>query len=373
MTMNILALNPGSSTLKFARYRDGELVDKGVVEVTAGMGKAASDVLARAPVDAVGCRVVHGGARFAAPAMVDDVVLDEIRALAALAPLHNPLAVEVLTEARKACRVVAVFDTAFHQTLPDVAFTYAVPRDFGLRRYGFHGISHGYIASRLPRPRLVSCHLGNGASVCAIRDGKSIDTSMGLTPMEGLVMGTRSGDIDPGLILYLLRGGRSVAEVDDLLNHQSGLLGLSGISGDLRALQQWSAGVSPAPVERPAPRHGASPAETAGESGPDARTPRAELAMEVFAYRVAKYIGAYAVALEGLDAVAFTGGIGEHSASMRARVCRRLAFLGITLDGPLNEMKRDDERRISAGRVEVWVIPTDEEAEIARATLAAIS
>lgn len=338
--LNILALNPGSSTLKFALYRDTELVERGVVEVTAGMGKAAAEVIARQPVGAVGCRVVHGGSRFVAPVRVDDAVLDEIRSLTPLAPLHNPLAVEVLTEARLAlpdAPIVAVFDTAFHQTLPDVASTYAVPRTLGLRRYGFHGISHGYIAARLRRPRLISCHLGNGASVCAIRDGKSVDTSMGLTPMEGLVMGTRSGDVDPGLVLHLLRRGMSVDEVDDLLNHQSGLLGLSGVSGDLRTLEKEGA----------------------------------ELAMDVFAYRVAKYIGAYAAALEGLDAVAFTGGIGEHSSSMRRRICARLRFLGIVLDEARNAAVKGEEERISAAEatVEVWVVPTEEEAEVARATL----
>ncbi|MEK6371128.1 MAG: acetate/propionate family kinase [Acidobacteriota bacterium] len=338
--MNVLALNPGSSTLKFALYDDHELITKGVVEVTEGMGKAAAAVIARQTVDAVGCRVVHGGSRFVTPVLVDDAVLDEIRALVPLAPLHNPLAIEVLSEARRAlpsASLVAVFDTAFHQTLPAVASTYAVPRTLGVRRYGFHGISHGYIASRLRRPRLISCHLGNGASVCAIRDGKSVDTSMGLTPMEGLVMGTRSGDVDPGLVLYLLRRGMSVDEVDHLLNHESGLLGLSGVSGDMRTLE----------------KEGAEPA------------------MDVFAYRVAKYIGAYAAALEGLDAVAFTGGIGEHSSSMRRRICARLRFLGIVLDEASNAAVKGEEARISAGdaAVEVWVVPTDEEAEVARATL----
>lgn len=337
--MAVLALNPGSSTLKFALYDDERLIDKGVVEVTEGMGKAAAEVIARQPVDAVGCRVVHGGARFVTPVRVDDAVLDEIRALSPLAPLHNPLAVEVLVEARRAlpaAPIVAVFDTAFHQTLPPVASTYAIPHSLGLRRYGFHGISHGYIASRLRRPRLISCHLGNGASVCAIRDGKSVDTSMGLTPMEGLVMGTRSGDVDPGLVLHLLRQGMSVDAVDDLLNHQSGLLGLSGVSGDMRTL------------------------EKAG----------AEAAMEVFAYRVAKYIGAYAAVLEGLDAVAFTGGIGEHSSSMRRRICARLGFLGIVLDEGRNAAVKGEEALVSSGAVEVWVVPTDEEAEVARATIA---
>jgi len=346
--LNVLSLNPGSSTLKFALFRDGEPVNRDVVEVDArGITHAAEEVISRHPADAIGCRVVHGGARFTAPVRVDDAVLTEIRKLAELAPLHNPLAADVLAAAQRLAPqtpLVAVFDTAFHQTLPEVAYTYAVPRELEVRRYGFHGISHGYIASRLTRPRLVSCHLGNGASVCAIRDGRSVDTSMGLTPMEGLVMGTRSGDVDPGLVLHLLRRGMSADDVDDLLNHRSGLLGLSGLSGDLRTLEKDG-------------------------------SPRAELAMEVFAYRVAKYIGAYAVALEGLDAVAFTGGIGEHSASMRARICRRLAFLGIVLDEQRNRDARGSETRISAdgAPVEVWVVPTDEEAEVARAVTSVVS
>jgi len=346
----VLALNPGSSTLKFALYRGETLAAKDVVEVHSerSMTAATAAILERLQgerLEAAGCRVVHGGSRFVEPVLVDDAVLTGIAELAELAPLHNPPALEVLHETRRRLPktpLVAIFDTAFHQTLPPVASTYALPGDLaerrGLRRYGFHGISHGYVASRLRKPRLITCHLGNGASVCAIRDGKSIDTSMGLTPMEGLVMGTRSGDIDPGLILYLLRGGMSAAEVDDVLNHRSGLLGLSGRSGDVREL----------------------------EAANDAR---AELALELFAYRVARYIGAYAAVLEGLDAVAFTGGIGEHSPSMRQRMCRRLAFLGIELDEARNRSAKGVEARISADRaaVEVWVVPTDEEWEIARA------
>jgi acetate kinase len=304
------------------------------------MAEATAEVLRKfaGRIDAVGCRVVHGGSRFVQPTIVDDAVLDGIRELSALAPLHNPLAVEVIEEVRRALPrvpIVAVFDTAFHQTMPPVASTYAVPPELGVRRYGFHGISYAYIASRIHVERLIACHLGNGASVCAMRDGKSVDTSMGLTPMEGLVMGTRAGDLDPGVILHLLRRG---LDVDDLLNHRSGLLGLSGTSGDVRTLQE-------------------------------SNDPRAELALEVFAYRVSKYVGAYAAVLGGVDALVFTAGIGEHSAPMRARICAPLAHLGIVLDDALNRAAAEGDRAIGAN---VWVIPTHEELEIARAVASAL-
>jgi len=342
--MNILVLNPGSSSLKSGFFRfPGEVSMKTsgaeVMEVVNSVGQ---------PVDAVGVRVVHGGSRFEDPALVDDDVLAEIRKLSALAPAHNPLAVDVIEKVRRALSVpiVAVFDTAFHQTMPPVAFTYAIPPDLGIRRYGFHGISYAYVSKRLAAlnagAKLIVAHLGNGASVCAIRDGRSIDTSMGFTPMEGLVMGTRAGDLDPGAILYLLRNGKSEAELDDLLNHRCGLKGLSERSGDVREL------------------------ETAGDA-------RAGLALDVFAYRVAKYIAAYCATLNGLDAIAFTAGIGEHSSSMRKRICDRLSFLGVMLDDAANDAPRKDERRISSGSVGVWVIPTNEELEIARMTFGALS
>ena len=323
--MKILVLNPGSSSMKSAMYEmPGE---KRMAEV--------------GDVDGVGIRVVHGGSRFEEPAIVDDAVLDEIGKLSALAPLHNPLAVNAIEEVRRernGIPIVAVFDTSFHRTLPPVASTYAVPGDLGVRRYGFHGISYSYVSKRLQAlnagDKLIVAHLGNGASVCAIRGGRSVDTSMGFTPMEGLVMGTRAGDLDPGAILYLLRNGTS--DLDDLLNHRCGLRGLSGISGDVREL----------------------------EASAD---PNAQLALDVFAYRAARYIASYCAALEGVDAIAFTAGIGEHSASMRQRICDRLGFLDVILDDGANRAPRTDERRISAGRVGVWVIPTNEELEIARA------
>jgi acetate kinase len=326
VVMKILVLNPGSSSMKSATYEmPGE---KRVAE--------------GGEVDAVGIRVVHGGSRFETPAIVDDAVLDGIRELSALAPLHNPIAVETIENVRRernGVPIVAVFDTSFHRTLPTVASTYAIPQDLGIRRYGFHGISYSYVSKRLHAlnagDKLIVAHLGNGASVCAIRGGRSVDTSMGFTPMEGLVMGTRAGDLDPGAILYLLRNGRS--DLDDLLNHRSGLRGISGISGDVRELEASS-------------------------------DPNAKLALDVFAYRAAKYIASYCAALNGVDTIAFTAGIGEHSASMRQRICDHLTFLGVMLDDAANRAPRTDERRISTGRVGVWVIPTNEELEIARAT-----
>lgn len=328
--MNILVLNPGSSSMKSATYAMPR-------EERVGVGD----------VDAVGIRVVHGGSRFETPAIVDDAVLDEIRNLSALAPLHNPLAVKAIEDVRRernGIPIVAVFDTAFHRTLPDVASAYAIPQDLGIRRYGFHGISYSYVSKRLQAlnagDKLIVAHIGNGASVCAIRGGCSVDTSMGFTPMEGLVMGTRGGDLDPGAILYLLRSGHG--ELDDLLNHQSGLRGLSGFSGDVRELEASS-------------------------------DPNALLALEVFAYRAAKYIASYCAALDGVDAIVFTAGIGEHSASMRQRICDRLGFLDVILDDAANRASRTDERRISSGRVGVWVIPTNEELEIARAAYEIVS
>jgi acetate kinase len=345
--LNILALNPGSSSLKYGFYEARTAAEPAAVQPARppALRFRLGEILAAAPlpIDAVGVRVVHGGSRFENPIVVDDAVLDEIRNLAELAPLHNPIAVGVIEEVRRALSgvpIVAVFDTAFHRTLPPVAFTYAVPSELGVRRYGFHGISYSYVSKRLQSlnagSKHIVAHLGNGASVCAIRDGRSIDTSMGFTPMEGLVMGTRAGDLDPGVILYLLRKG---TELDDLLNHRSGLRGVSGTSGDVRELEHAAA---------------------AGDA-------QAELALDVFAYRAAKYIAAYCAALDGVDAIAFTAGIGEHSASMRNRICSRLAFLGVSLEETANNAASNDERRISSGNVEAWVIPTNEELEIARA------
>ncbi|HLV79542.1 MAG TPA: acetate kinase [Chthonomonadaceae bacterium] len=364
--MNILVLNAGSSTLKYGVFQigegeDGKTLAEGLIEEAAPVRAAEQAIQACAglTVEAVGYRVVHGGARFTAATRVTPEILVEIRKLDPLAPLHNPVdraGIETGLRLLPGVPAVAVFDTAFHGTLPEVAATYALPgllrERFGLRRYGFHGISHRYVSGQLlmrlggepEGTRLITCHLGNGASLCALKDGRSVDTSMGMTPLEGLVMGTRSGDVDPGLLLYLMReGGLTAAELENALEHQSGLRGLSGKSGDLRTLEQAAA---------------------KGDT-------RAALAMEVFAYRTRKYLGAYAAALGGLDAVAFTGGIGEHSASMRQRICEGLEFLGLRLDAPRNAAAAPPKAApISAdgSPVVVWMIPTNEELQIARET-----
>jgi acetate kinase len=394
--MHILVLNAGSSTLKFRLFAMADAEEtvraEGIVDrvgsalaelrlSVAGQpamtrpvpaetpGQAAEQVLTSliAPesgaaylpfqIDVVAHRVVHGGARFVEPTRLTPDALDSLRALSELAPLHNPVniaGIETGLRLLPDAPAIAVFDTAFHHTLPAVAANYALPLEYatqhGLRRYGFHGISHQYVSARLLEclgrgvegTRVITCHLGNGASVCAVQEGKSVDTSMGLTPLEGLLMGTRSGDLDPGLVLHLLRVQRMTVEaVDDLLNHRSGLKGLSGSTGDVRDLEQ---------------------AASAGNT-------RAELALECFAYRVRKYIGAYAAALGGVEAVAFTGGIGEHSVLMRRRICRGLEFLGLRLDAEQNARVGGREpARISSddSPAQLWVIPTDEERQIAR-------
>lgn len=364
--MNILALNRGSSSLKYQLFRiDGdaeEVLTEGTAERVDGdtLPAAADEAIGQCQafgIDAVGHRMVQGGAQFTGPTRIMPETLRALRGLKALDPLHNPSEVGLIEAAQKRLPQVpnvAVFDTSFHRTLPEVACTYALPRDLsaelGLRRYGFHGLSHQYVSGRLlvclgreaAGTRLITCHLGSGASACALRDGRSVDTSMGMTPLEGLMMGTRVGDLDPGLLLYLLREMKlSAADLDTLLNAQSGLKGVSGLSADVRDLEAASAA-------------GNAPAE---------------LALALFAYRCRKYIGAYAAALGGLDAVAFTGGIGEKSAAMRARICVDLAFLGLRLDAGANESAEGkSEARVSAedAPIAVWVIPTDEEKQIAR-------
>ncbi len=299
----------------------------------------------------VGHRVVHGGEAHTEPTPIDDAVLASLEALSPLAPLHNPANLQGIRVARDAlpgATHVAVFDTAFHGRLPRRAFLYALPmpmyREKGIRRYGFHGTSHDYVTAQLavklgtPREqlRIVSLHLGNGASAAAIRHGTSVDTTMGFTPMEGLVMGTRSGDVDPGILMHLLREGTAASDLDDLLNRRSGVLGLSGVSNDLRDV--WSA---------------------ADDGNDDAAA-----ALEVYAYRIRKAIAALAAAMGGLDAIVFTGGVGENDARMRSLACQELAFIGVSLDEDANAR---GEARITApgAQVETWVIATDEEARIA--------
>ena len=365
--MNVLVLNAGSSSLKYKLFQGGAILDSGTVERTGTPAQAAEQALrhlldAGRKIEAIGYRVVHGGQEFREATRVTPEILARIRALGALAPLHNPMECDMIEAGMRrlpAVPAVAVFDTAFHATLPEVAFTYALPQalreEEGLRRYGFHGISYRYVSERLfalwgrgPQDtRVVICHLGSGASACALQGGRSVDTSMGITPLEGLVMGTRSGDIDPGLLLHLLRvRNMDPATLDDLLNYQSGLKGLSGRSNDVRDL------------------------EAAVQSG----EAKSELALEVFAYRVRKYIGAYAAALGGLDALVFTGGIGEHSPGMRERICRNLEYLGLVWNSEANGAANGSETALHApeSRLAVWVVPTDEERQIARETAALI-
>ena len=317
-----------------------------------------------ADVSAVGHRVVHGGERFAAPVRIDSAVVDAVEALVPLAPLHNPANLAGIRAARRLLPSlvhVAVFDTAFHATLPRRARAYALPvplaEKHGLRRYGFHGPSHQWVARRaadflaadIRDLRIVTCHLGNGASAAAVEYGRSVETSMGMTPLEGLVMGTRSGDVDPGALLALARAeGLDLEGLDHLLNRESGLAGLSGVGNDLRDIEARAA------------------------EGDD----RCRLAIQVFAHRLLKYIGAYAAVMGGVDAIVFTGGIGENSGLMRHRVCQRLGYLGARVDADKNRDARVSHEHpvadisSSTARVRVLVVATDEERAIAQAAAA---
>jgi len=405
--MKVLVLNCGSSSLKFqliatndARAREGreETLAKGMVEDAGGTAVLHYEAQGKRPVrdaigafehraaveralalmtdpetgvlphrdeiGAVGHRVVHGGERFHASVRIDDAVVEGIEANIALAPLHNPANLQGYMAARAVLPNVphvAVFDTSFHQTLAPEAFLYALPyslyQRFGVRRFGFHGTSHRFVAGRLaallgrptddPGLRLVTCHLGNGASVCAVRGGRSVDTSMGFTPLEGLVMGTRCGDLDPAALLYVMsREEIGAAEASALMNKHSGLLGLSGLSHDMRTLLE---------------------AEEKGDE-------RARLAVEAFCYRLRKYLGAYLAILGGADALAFAGGIGENAPAVRERSLRGLDALGLALDPAKNQAARGDEAEISpaGARVRIFVVPTNEELMIARDAFALV-
>ena len=312
-------------------------------------------------VGAVGHRVVHGGEKFTSSCLINDESMKAIEECNDLAPLHNPanlIGINACKELMPGVPMVAVFDTAFHQTMPDVAYTYGIPYEYyekyKVRRYGFHGTSHSYVSKRtaeiVGKPydqmKIIVCHLGNGASISAVNCGKSVDTSMGLTPLEGLVMGTRSGDLDPAIIDFVgKKEGLSLDEMNEVLNKKSGMLGISGVSSDGRDL------------------------EAAAETG----NKRAQLALDVFDYRVIKYIGAYAAAMNGVDAIAFTAGIGENNIKMRKDVCSSLTYLGVKLDEEKNNV-RGEERIISAddSKVQVLLVPTNEELAIARETLALV-
>jgi acetate kinase len=313
-------------------------------------------------IDAVGHRVVHGGETFKQSARVTNDVKAEIRKLFDLAPLHNPahmMGILAVEENLPEVPQVVVFDTAFHQTMPQQSYLYAIPmvlyRRHKVRRYGFHGTSHAYVSAQaakfLNKPlesfRMVSCHIGNGASCTAIKDGKSFDTSMGMTPLEGLMMGTRSGDLDPAVVPYVMnKEDLSVSEVNSMLNKHSGLQAISGLSSDMREITD---------------------AMNDGDRN-------AKLAFEMYTYRIRKYIGAYAAAMNGLDTIIFTAGVGENSVVLRKAVCAGLAFLGVELDEERNSERSKETRRIStdSSRITVLVVPTNEELLIARDTYAII-
>ncbi len=357
--MAVLVLNSGSSSIKYQLIdpTGGARLAGGIVEEVTDHERALADVigdLGDADVEAVGHRVVHGGDRFSAPTLIDESVIAAIESLVPLAPLHNPANLAGIRAARQTwpgLPHVAVFDTAFHRTLPPHAYRYAVPSDwydeFGVRRYGFHGTSYDYVSSSaadvLGRRRdeldLVIAHLGNGASMAAVAKGRCVDTSMGLTPLEGLVMGTRSGDIDPAVIGHVARAsGRSEADVSADLVRRSGLLGLCGDS-DMRTVT-----------------------ERARSGDRDA-----ELALDVFCHRIVQYVGAYVAVLGRCDALVFTAGIGQHSPEVRRRVCERLGVFGIELDAAANQ-RSDAVVTTDASRVAVLVVPTDEERAIAEQT-----
>ena len=386
----VLVLNSGSSSVKYALVdpATGERPLSGQAENIGASGGSYHDALTRilghlddkGHVDLAGAghRVVHGGERFSDSVLVDDEVLDAIRSFSRLAPLHNPAnlaGIEAVAQLRPGLPQVAVFDTAFHQTMPPAAYRYAVPQEWytrhAVRRYGFHGTSYRFVSERaatlLGRPsagrpsaghppaghppdalRLVVAHLGNGCSAAAISGGRSVDTTMGLTPMEGLVMGTRSGDVDPGLLGYLAeQTGRGAADLTDVLDTGSGLLGLSGASNDMRTIS-----------------------EAAGRGDE-----RARLALDVFVHRLAKAVAGLAASLGGLDALVFTAGIGENSVLVRSRVLARLGFLGLAEDPAANAAHgRMTGGRISLpGPVQALVVPTDEELMIARDTARLVS
>ncbi|MGI5189573.1 acetate/propionate family kinase [Promicromonospora sp. CA-289599] len=393
----VLVLNSGSSSLKYQLVdpASGEALAGGIVErigeangrvkheakgeeivrdlpvpdhgealrIVMGLFDEVGPSLAEVGIAAVGHRVVHGGEVFSAPTLIDDDVVAGVRDLIPLAPLHNPANVTGIEVARELLHVphVAVFDTAFFTTLPKAASTYALDREVaaehGVRRYGFHGTSHQFVSSavaahpavveklaaegRGPETlRQVVLHLGNGASASAVLGGAPVDTSMGLTPLEGLVMGTRSGDLDAGIVFHLIREGMSAEAVDTLLNKHSGILGLSGV-GDMRELQQLVA---------------------SGDAG-------ARLALDVYLHRLRKYVGAYTAVLGGIDVLTFTAGVGENDRRIRSGVVHGLKFLGLTIDPAANEARSDEPRVISAGAAEaplVMVVPTNEELAIAR-------
>ena len=393
MKIKVLVINAGSSSVKYQLYQmpEGEVLAKGILEKigddVSGLThihngntykvqtkvkdhEKAMEVILQTLVDnevgvindiseivSVGHRVVHGGEEFTGSMLIDEAVIASIEKFADLAPLHNPPNLTGIRAARhnlpKASQV-ACFDTAFHTTIPKVAYMYALPyelyENYRVRRYGFHGTSHRYVARRTAElmnrgkydVNLITCHLGNGCSITAVKDGKSIDTSMGLTPLEGVMMGTRSGDFDPAILFYLSDKGYDIKSLNALCNKQSGLLGISGESNDMRRLTELA------------------------EAGHEL----AKLAIDIFCYKIKKYIGTYTAVLDTLDAVVFTGGIGENAVAARAQICGGLTQIGIEIDPAKNNAMLGKEGEISTerSRVKVFVVPTDEEAAIAKDT-----
>lgn len=393
--MKILVINSGSSSLKYKlfnmkkesvvakgliqrigiegsylEYENGNdeeiVIDKEIPNHKVGIELLIETLLSKDhgvlndmdEIGAVGHRIVHGGETFSKSTLLDDEAIKKLEKVADLAPLHNPpniMGIKVCKELMPDKPQVGVFDTAFHQTMPEKAYIYALPYEFyekhGVRRYGFHGTSHAYVAERaakmigkpLSELKIVTCHLGNGASAAAVKNGKSVDTSMGLTPLEGLVMGTRCGDIDPAIIPFVMdKENISASEMDDILNKESGLLGVSGVSSDSRDIEKAAA----------------------------AGNHQAEIASDLFDYRVKKYIGAYTAVMGGVDAIVFTAGIGENSSDTRAGILNGLEYLGVELDEKANQA-RGEEVFISTddSKVKAMVIPTDEELVIAQDTL----
>lgn len=395
--MNVLVINCGSSSLKFQLINsDTEAVlAKGLCErigidgrltyQPAGGEKKTEDkampthteaikfviealtdpetgvVASLEEIGAVGHRLVHGGEKFASSAVITEEMLKTVEECNDLAPLHNPanlIGVRACQELMPNVPMVGVFDTAFHQTMPEKAYMYGLPyeyyEDYKVRRYGFHGTSHSFVSKRTAEilgrdynnTKTIVCHLGNGASICAVQNGKSVDTSMGLTPLEGLVMGTRSGDVDPGALEFLAKKeSLDITGLLNMLNKKSGVHGVSGISSDFRDLS----------------------------AGAEAGNKRAQIALDVFCYRVAKYVGSYVAAMNGVDAIAFTAGIGENDGYVREQVCSYLGYLGIEIDKEANKA-RGQEVEISTpeSKVKVWVVPTNEELAIARETVALV-
>ncbi|SHJ54932.1 acetate kinase [Clostridium cavendishii DSM 21758] len=397
--MNILVINCGSSSLKYQLINmtneevlaqgiverigiDGSILtqkvegrDKYIIETPMESHKIAVKLVLDALVDnkngvinsmdeiaAVGHRIVHGGERYAKSVLVDDEVVKYIEECIKLAPLHNPahiIGINACKELMPNTKMAVVFDTAFHQTMPEHAYLYALPyelyKEHNIRKYGFHGTSHKYVSAKVAEVmgkdikdlKIVTCHLGNGASITAVKDGISVETSMGFTPLEGVAMGTRSGNIDPAIVTYLMKEANySLDEVNEILNKKSGVLGISGVSSDFRDI------------------------EAAASNG----NHRAQLALDIFHYRVKQHVASYAASMGGVDVVVFTAGVGENSPETREEVCKGLEFMGINIDPAKNKVRgKLTEISSDSSKVKIYIVPTNEELMIAKDTLALIS